>query len=418
MYCKCKRSGILMDRKGGQKVIIQKSLKRHCNCEGTEQSRQKIRYVLWTLAAVAMMILLFVCGMSYAGNIREKQLKELLVIYPEHQLELQDNFSYYQGQVVRFVWIALAVLIILILIFGATLLRLKRQEQKRTLAAYNDEMDLIFEQLVRFQKGDFESVLSAEETVVADRFHGLHEKLRELGYYFSDLKVRLEEEENSTKALITDISHQLKTPLASVRMCHELAQSPDLSEKERSSFQETETQEITKMEVLLDELVKLSRLENNMIRIKPEKNSLKQTVREAVSQIYVKAHAKNIEICADMEEDAEILHDRKWTVEALANILENAVKYSPPMTKIHINMSRLPSNVLIEIEDEGIGIPEEELHEIFHRFYRGSNAKEMAKEGAGVGLYLARSIIEQQGGTILAKRKPGCGTIFKIMLPT
>ena len=87
------------------------------------------------------------------------------------------------------------------------------------------------------------------------------------------------------------------------------------------------------------------------------------------------------------------------------------------MTKIHIRMSRLPSNVLLEIEDEGIGIPKEELHEIFHRFYRGSNAKEMAKEGAGVGLYLARSIIEQQGGTILAKRKPGCGTIFKIMLP-
>ena len=144
---------------------------------------------------------------------------------------------------------------------------------------------------------------------------------------------------------------------------------------------------------------------------------MKQTIREAVGQIYMKAHAKSIEICADMEVDADILHDRKWTVEALANILENAVKYSTSMTKIHIRMSRLPGNVLLEIEDEGIGIPEEELHEIFHRFYRGSNAKEMAKEGAGIGLYLARSIIEQQGGSILAKRKPGCGTIFKTMLP-
>ncbi|WP_320881534.1 sensor histidine kinase [Frisingicoccus sp.] len=406
-----------MDGKGGQKVIIQKKLKWHCNCEGTEQSRQKIRYVLWTFAALAMLSLLFVCGMNYAENIRQKQLKELLVIYPELQLELQDNFSYYQGQITRFEWMIAVAVIILMFLFGVILLQLKRQEQKRTLAAYNDEMDLIYEQLIRFQKGDFESVLSAEDTVVADRWKGVHEKLREMGYYFSDLKERLAEEENSTKTLITDISHQLKTPLASVRMCHELAQSPDLSEEERSGFLETETQEIAKMESLLDELVKLSRLENNMIQITPERNSLIQTIREAVGQTYMKAYAKNIEICADMEEDVEIFHDRKWTVEALANILENAVKYSTSMTKIYIRMSRLPNNVLIEMEDEGIGIPEEELHEIFHRFYRGSNAKEMAKEGAGVGLYLARSIIEQQGGTILAKRKPGCGTIFKIMLP-
>lgn len=406
-----------MDGKGGQKVIIQKKLKWHCNCEGTEQSRQKIRYVLWTFAALAMLSLLFVCGMNYAENIRQKQLKELLVIYPELQLELQDNFSYYQGQITRFEWMIAVAVIILMFLFGVILLQLKRQEQKRTLAAYNDEMDLIYEQLIRFQKGDFESVLSAEDTVVADRWKGVHEKLREMGYYFSDLKERLAEEENSTKTLITDISHQLKTPLASVRMCHELAQSPDLSEEERSGFLETETQEIAKMESLLDELVKLSRLENNMIQITPERNSLIQTIREAVGQTYMKAYAKNIEICADMEEDVEIFHDRKWTVEALANILENAAKYSTSMTKIYIRMSRLPNNVLIEMEDEGIGIPEEELHEIFHRFYRGSNAKEMAKEGAGVGLYLARSIIEQQGGTILAKRKPGCGTIFKIMLP-
>lgn len=93
------------------------------------------------------------------------------------------------------------------------------------------------------------------------------------------------------------------------------------------------------------------------------------------------------------------------------------MKYSKPMTTIHIRVVHLSANVLIEIEDEGIGIPEGELHEIFRRFYRGSNAMEMAKEGAGVGLYLARSIIEQQGGTIIARRKPECGTVFKIMLP-
>ena len=245
----------------------------------------------------------------------------------------------------------------------------------------------------------------------------IHDKLRELGYYFSDLKERLEQEENSTKSLITDISHQLKTPLASIKMSHELSLSTDLSEEERQSFLETETQEILKMEALLDELVKLSRLENSMIQITCETCSIKKTISEAVSQIYIKANTKNMEICVEMEKDVETPHDHKWTVEALANILENAVKYSASGTTVNIYVSCLVNHVVIQVEDEGIGIPEGEGHEIFKRFYRGSNAKDLVKEGAGVGLYLARSIIEQQGGTIVAKRKNGSGTIFQITLP-
>lgn len=200
-------------------------------------------------------------------------------------------------------------------------------------------------------------------------------------------------------------------------MCHELAKSTELSEYERKEFQTKEAQEIMKMEMLLDELVKLSRLENNMIQIKAKKESLKQTISEAVSQIFMKAHAKNIDIWVDMDKDIDVFHDKKWTVEALSNIIENAVKYSEPTTTIHIRANHLSSNVLIEIEDEGIGIMEEELHQIFKRFYRGSKAKELVQEGAGVGLYLARSIIEQHGGTIIAKKNSDIGTIFKIMLP-
>lgn len=113
----------------------------------------------------------------------------------------------------------------------------------------------------------------------------------------------------------------------------------------------------------------------------------------------------------------ETLHDHKWTVEALVNILDNALKYSPSGTVVNIYVSCLVNHVLIQVEDEGIGIPEGELHEIFKRFYRGSNTKSLVKEGAGVGLYLARTIIEQQGGSIAAKRKNGRGSIFQVMLP-
>lgn len=163
--------------------------------------------------------------------------------------------------------------------------------------------------------------------------------------------------------------------------------------------------------------MKLSRLENSMIQIKCEMCSVKKTISEAVSQIYMKANSKQIEICVDMEHDVETLHDHKWTVEALANILENAVKYSEPGTVVSIHVNCLVHHVLIQVEDEGIGIPEGELHEIFKRFYRGSNTKNVVKKGAGVGLYLARNIIEQQGGSIVAKRKNGKGSIFQVMLP-
>ena len=251
--------------------------------------------------------------------------------------------------------------------------------------------------------------------------HRLKQVENELNYIYeqqiSDLKERLAQEENSTKALITDISHQLKTPLASIKMSHELSLTADFSEEERQSFVETETREIQRMEVLLDELVKLSRLENCMIQIQCEKCSIKKTISEAVSQIYTKAASKQIDICVDMENDVETLHDHKWTVEALVNVLDNALKYSPSGTTVSIHVNCLVNHVLIQVEDEGIGIPEGELHEIFKRFFRGSNTKNTVKEGAGVGLYLARNIIEQQGGSIVAKRKNGSGSIFQIMLP-
>jgi len=381
------------------------------------KGKQKVKYILWALAAVVIVMAFSFCGIGYAGKIREKQMQELVVIYPEIERELQDNFSYYQDCIARLELIAVAAVFFLIIFLGCSLVLMERRENRFTIAKYDKEFGLIYEQLLRFQKGNFEILPSLNESRAEGILENVHDKLRELGYYFSDLKLRLMEEENNTKSLITDISHQLKTPLASISMCHELAKSAELSEEEQKEFLETEAKEIRKMEALLDELVKLSRLENNMIQIKPEKNSLRQTISEAVSQIFIKAHAKNIEICVDMEEDAEIFHDRKWTVEALVNILENAVKYSEPMTTVNIRVSYLPVSVILEIEDEGMGIQEEELHQIFKRFYRGSKAKKLTKEGAGIGLYLARNIIEQQGGTIVAKRKSGHGTIFKITLP-
>lgn len=380
------------------------------------KGKQKISFICLVLIAVLLLVTIFFCKVLYEKKIFEDQKRELSTIYPEIAEGLSENISYYvvKNFQTDFLIILATVILTVIALVGTYILLTSGYKQKIT--EVDNEQNYIYEQLLHFQNGNVD-MLPLQEEGGSPKFGDVYDKLRDLGYYFSNLKERLKQEENSTKALITDISHQLKTPLASIRMSHELSLSSDLSEEERQSFMETETQEILKMEALLDELVKLSRLENSMIQIKSEKCSMKKTISEAVSQIYIKANAKDIEICVDMEHDVETLHDHKWTVEALVNILENAVKYSTQKTMININVSCLVNHVLIQVEDEGIGIPEGELHEIFKRFYRGSNAKDIVKEGAGVGLYLARSIIEQQGGTIVAKRNSGGGTIFQIMLP-
>ncbi len=381
------------------------------------KSKQKVGCFLLLLATVVVVVALLETYIYYEYELREKQLQELVIMHSDMEENLQDNFSYYQRRIWEAEIILIGAVSAVIMLSGVGLIWIvKQKERKKALETVN-EMNLIYEQLLRFQSEQYEMLPAFEGGHITEKWDSIYEKLRELGYYVSDMKTRLTEEENNTKALITDISHQLKTPLASIRMCYELARSSELSADERKNFLEMEEQEIIKMEVLLEELVKLSRLENNMIQIKQEKDSLKQTISEAVSLIYMKAYAKNIEICVEQESDVEIKHDRKWTVEAFVNVLENAVKYSEAATTIMIRVSYLPSNVLIDIEDEGMGIQEEELHNIFKRFYRGNRAKEQVKEGAGVGLYLTRSIIEQQGGTIIAKRKHEGGTIFRIMLP-
>lgn len=329
---------------------------------------------------------------------------------------LEETYGYHSGSgssdvVIRIIWgIGLLVGVIVCSLF----LYLDR---RKNWSRYGDEEQLqqLYECLQEFRKGKFQTY--PEETSESEQWLKVWESVKELGQYFEDLKERLEQEENGTKSLITDISHQLKTPLASLRMSHELVAENRVTGEEQREFLEQESQELTKLEQLLNELVNLSRLETHMIQIHSLHESLKKTLTEAVSQIYMKARGKDISIQVEMDDDIVVNHDSKWTVEALTNILENAVKYSPEHTTITVRTQELASNVLIEVEDEGMGIPAEELHKIYQRFYRGRKAKEQVKDGAGVGLYLARKIIEEQGGTIAAKRKAEKGMIFKVTLP-
>lgn len=243
----------------------------------------------------------------------------------------------------------------------------------------------------------------------------LEESLREAESYIADLKEAYGEEEEKTKALITNISHQLKTPLASLRMCHELAAGDYLTEEEKRQFFSQEETEIAQLQALLEEMIQLSRLEKQMISLKTEKTSLRQMISEAVSVIWPKAQAKAVELQVEMEEEILAECDPRWTVEAFVNLLDNGVKYSPEHTEIRIRVKRLPQHVLIEFMDEGCGIPDSEKHKIYQRFYRGANSS--GTEGAGVGLYLAREILMEEKGSIMVKNRHPRGSIFRVLLP-
>lgn len=338
-----------------------------------------------------------------------------------HIIEEKYGYVFYKSVLAAPVFYLWGFLFICSLIWLLLVIYREKKREKQSAVLQEALLEMLAEELKRFQKGEYqlssESLSLIEESKLSDKWMHVIESLKELGYYFNDLKAQLQEEENSTKALITNISHQLKVPLASLHMNHELAMAEGLTTKERREFEEQEMHEIQRMEMLLEELVKVSKLEKHMITLHLKRQGIRQTIADAVSQVYGKAKKKQIDIQAEIRQDFSVLHDRKWTTEALSNVMDNAVKYSEEQSKVCIHVQKLTSCLLIEIEDEGIGIPSGELHHIFKRFYRGKDAVKKVTDGVGVGLYLSRTILEQQGGTIMAKRKPDKGTVFQITLP-
>ena len=151
-----------------------------------------------------------------------------------------------------------------------------------------------------------------------------------------------------------------------------------------------------------------------MIRLRQEKNSLRETLKQAVGGVYMKALKKEILIETEEFPELVIRHDPKWTAEAIGNILDNAVKYTPEGGSITVSVRPWQFYTRIDINDTGIGIDEENYNAIFQRFYRAQEVA--AEEGVGLGLYLARGIITRQNGYITVKSKKGSGSTFSVFL--
>ncbi len=224
---------------------------------------------------------------------------------------------------------------------------------------------------------------------------------------------KISEEKDRIKELISDISHQTKTPLSNILLYTQLLSEQELPEGAEKCVSALEVQ-TEKLKFLIEALIKCSRLENGILSLNPAPAEIMPCIKEAVSGLREKADGKNISIELSGS-DRQAVFDFKWTAEALANILDNGIKYSPEGTSIKISVLSYELFCRIDIEDEGNGIAEENINKIFSRFYR--SPEHAQAEGLGIGLYLSRQIISAQGGYIKAENEKGHGSRFSVFLP-
>ena len=242
-------------------------------------------------------------------------------------------------------------------------------------------------------------------------FSKVQEKL--LQYYEKMKEERQQsiQDKQTIQELVSDISHQVKTPTANIQMITGILREHELPREKQSEFLNLMAVQINKLDFLMQSLIKMSRLETGTFVLHPEEAGLNDTIARAMSTVLAKAEKK---LSADCDSELTVKHDPKWTAEAIGNILDNAVKYTPEGGTISVSVRPWQFYTRIDISDTGIGIDEENYNAIFQRFYRAEEVS--AEEGVGLGLYLARGIITRQNGYITVKSKKGEGSTFSVFL--
>ena len=220
-------------------------------------------------------------------------------------------------------------------------------------------------------------------------------------------------ERDAVKSLVSDISHQTKTPVANILLYSQLLQENEsLDERARQIAGQIEMQ-TEKLNFLIQSLIRTSRLENGIVAVVPKEDRILELIHDLPHPASAQAKGVEYHIVEEMP-DICACFDRKWTVEALSNLVDNAVKYTPLGGKVTVSVQEYEMFVRIDVADTGIGISEEETAKIFARFYRSPHVQE--ERGVGLGLYLAREILHREGGYIKVASVPGQGSVFSVFL--
>lgn len=224
---------------------------------------------------------------------------------------------------------------------------------------------------------------------------------------------RNEEQKEKIQSLISDISHQSITPLSNIFLYTQLLEEADRQGTYQGEISAIKEQ-VEKLSFLIDSMVKSSRLETGIIAVQARNNSVKELMDSAMQQMLPAAQEKQIQLTAEQTE-ASAGFDMKWTIEALCNILDNGIKYTPKGGSVRISVASYSLFTRVDVTDTGPGIAEEEHSQIFSRFYRSQAVRD--EKGIGIGLYLTREILTLQGGYVKLTSAPGKGACFSLFLP-
>ena len=240
-------------------------------------------------------------------------------------------------------------------------------------------------------------------------------RLSRLYSILQESRRKVDEERRELQTLVSDISHQVKTPVANLKMVTDTLLAKPVTEQERRDFLQGIRSQTDKLEFLVRSMGKASRLEIGAVTLEKKDAPLLDTLAQAMSGIVYGAEQKGISVEVQCPGDLRVSHDSKWTAEALFNLLDNAVKYTPAGGRICVSVEQWEMYVKLDVADTGRGIPESRQAAIFRRFYREEEVHD--QPGVGIGLYLAREIVTRQGGYIKVTSEVGRGSTFSVFLP-
>ena len=272
---------------------------------------------------------------------------------------------------------------------------------RRKLAMFSDAFCSLMDDML---SGNMQPKQTVEEESL---FYKIEYRLNRLYEVMQENKNSIAQERADLQELISDISHQVKTPIANLKMINSTLLENEVPVQKQKEFLTAQATQLDKLDFLMQAMIKTSRLEK-------KRQPLYDTLAAALGGILLNAEKKQINVQVDCPESLIVSHDRKWTGEAMFNILDNAVKYTPEGGQIRVSVESWEMYVKIDIADTGIGISEQHQGAIFKRFYREDIVHDV--DGIGIGLYLAREIVTLQGGYIRVTSEVGKGSTFSVFL--
>ena len=292
---------------------------------------------------------------------------------------------------------ALIWMFLLVLLFG------------KRLSAFTSDLCRMLDNMI---SGNEEPVQAGDKETL---FARISHRLSRLYGIMQENQRKVDKERKELQMLVSDISHQVTTPVSNLRMATDTLRERTVPDQYRTDFLQGIRSQTDKLDFLFQALVKTSRLETGAIRFEKKNGLLFDTLAQTMSGIVYGAEQKNISVTVDCPEDWYLFHDSNWTAEAIFNLLDNAVKYTPAGGKISVSVEQWEMYVKLDVIDTGKGISESNQASIFRRFYREEEVHD--EPGVGIGLYLAREIISMQGGYIKVTSEVGKGSTFSVFLP-